>query len=198
MKSALQIHHSTENWDFSTDNWELSDVEYISAPTSLRCDARWLGVVLCCIGATQRLPQGRMVSWFRQSANQALGFLFRNQTPSGSAAWRNTYRAHWDGTPRWGLYRVVNGVSTWIGEWLVETPYWEWRRFRLTWLNGETPEGEEALAVQLEQQESGGWRDCGTLFDTANQFKDSARNRVGLFIWTTDQLIDDTEIWGPA
>lgn len=207
MKRTFVQHHSVSDWDFQDSLiYSLTPIYYISPPTSLKLERRGgypaEGAVLCRIATTQNLPQGRVITAGRK-AYDANNFkvTFRNQAPLGSSAMNNCYMATLEKT-RWLLHSYIDGTPTIIGTQAATSDPGTWEFLRITWWNGMTPAGEEALAVTMEKYIAGEWVKQGdTIYHEANLWKDSEINRCGLscYVIGADYYVwyDDTEIWGP-
>lgn len=192
-------HHSTTDWDFQNANWLLTAQQYISAPTSIRAIVAAGLYVLSRLAGAQCLPQGRMIACTYATSVHTMYFLtFRNQAALGSASSTNCYLLYRNSATTIRLNRMVGGVSTLIGTWTTTHTLNAWHRYRITWWNGVNEQNQPALACELEQEIGGEWVSRGILYDTANQFKDSATNRCGIGLTQVDNFQDDTEIWIPA
>lgn len=208
-KRALLLppkHHSVSDWDRSAaTTYVLDDTQYVSAPRSLKVGGAGaefaLKLFLCREATTQNLPQGRIVTWHRRSAEGYWpGIAFRNQSALGSVSRDNGYELAVRHTG-YSLWRYVAAAETFIGSRDLTTNNLTWYQDRITWWNGLTADGEDALTLMLERYLAGEWVQQGDwLYDTANQFKDSETNRCGLRITQHEDhpvWFDDTEIWGP-
>ncbi len=194
------------DWFLPVGGKSLDPTLYISTPTSLKGSPSGGTSIRCCclsrLAEAQNLPQGQLVSYYRRGSNPCgLGPAFRNQSALGSPTMSNGYHGYFS-TTSLTVYRRVNDVDVQIGGISVSLPNAMWKRYRTTWWNGENLLGVPAICIRLEEDDgAGNWVLKGTLYDTANQWKDSEVNRVGL-TWqgggTQTVNYDDTEIWIPT
>lgn len=195
MKTKL-THHSASDWDHGHPNWFLDATYFVSPPSSLATNCTLWKCHLCRIGGTQCLPQGRIVcSFFMTHPGKAI-WPFRSQQPLGQANLDNCYylslRNNYN---ECRLFRRVAGLLTQVGNWDWQPAAFTWHKLQITWCNGLTPGGADALAVNLQRWNTDHWVDLGEVFDTINLWKDSPTNRLGVggeYLWTR---YDDTEIW---
>ncbi len=198
-------HHTVADWDFAggAAYRSLSATYYVSAPTSLKllkpAAPTFNEAVLCHIPETQLVAQGELRSWYRYPVVSGRLFTFRNQAALGSANVNNCYLLLIAATTVY-LFRCIGGGEIEVGHTSCRSSANTWEHWRVIWYNGHTPADAEAICVDVYKEIAGEWVKQGsTLYDTWNQFKDSAINRCGL----CSQLIggwayyhDDTEIWG--
>jgi len=199
---------AVSDWDFflPVGGKSLDATLYISSPTSLKASPSGAQSIRCCclsrLAEAQNLPQGQLVSYYRRGSNPCPpGPVFRNQSALGSPNMSNGYHGYFS-TSSLIVYRRVADVDTSVGSIAVSLANATWKRFRTTWWNGENLLGVPAICIRLEEDDgAGNWVLKGTLYDTANQWKDSEVNRVGL-TWqgggTQTANYDDTEIWIPT
>lgn len=199
-------HHTLADWDFEkgAQYRSLSADEFVSPPTSLKFSGspgHWNGSVLCRIPDTLVLPQGEVRTWHHSNQSAVILCLFRNQAVLGTSTWRDCYYIALINDLAY-LYRAVNYGITLRDSTAYPTLFDQWVHSRAFFYNGKTPGEVPALCVDLYREVAGEWiKEGDTLYDTANSWKDSARNRCG--IWptlTVGQILylDDTEIWGPV
>jgi hypothetical protein len=200
------IHHSLTDWDWQHGDTgrSLSDLFFVSAPTSLEMTAgpeRFLSNILCRIPATLCIPQGEVRTWVRGPHPSFTPCLFRNQAPLGTSDHENCYFIG----VAYGisyLYRRVDGSSYYPDTSVCYTAANVWLHYRTFWYNGLTPGEVPALCVDIYLEVDGEWVKQGeTLYDTVNAFKDSEINRCGIranVSSDTSVYHDDTEIWGPV
>lgn len=195
-----ELHHSTGDWDFTGPDWRLDDTRYVSPPTSLATSGAYGPYsVICRLPETLVLPYGRIVYWccFYEASHASA--VFRNQSPLGTAHWRDTYYLRLLGGVQSQILRVENFGVFWR-EYIPWTPALNiWHHVRLTWWLGLAPGDIPALAIRVEVEEEGGWVSKGDFFDPTNKWVNSGINRVGHYLHRTAEIqrIDDTEIWGP-
>lgn len=185
------------DWDFGDANWGLSAVQYVSAPTAITGELPYCRRILCRVAESLVLPEGRIVTQLYQADTYALQLVFRHQSALGDASLQDCYMASFPSTGNiWLRYRLT-GATAGIDFWPVSCTTNTWERWRLTWWNGVDMMNNPALAVRLERYEAGAWVSYGEIYDTNNRWKDSALNRCGLGILSTNTWIDDTKIWIP-
>lgn len=205
MERKAITHHSVVDWDFTPGTFkELSAALSISPPTSLLIRQRngdtERPAVLCRIAETLCIAQGEVRTWhWTWNRTRDFRIPFRNQKALGGADYEDTY--YWGITGDWAyLYRYVAGVGENIGFFPVDWPNNTWHHWRTRYWSGKNLSGEDALCVELFLWIGGEWVQQGTtLYDTADQFKDSEINRSGIGCWTDaagGHYFDDTEIWG--
>ncbi len=207
MNKILPVHHSIADWDWEqgATNRSLSATQKVSAPTSLRILKPTAGafyeVILCRFADALLVPQGELRTWQYSSRNIFYFAVFRNQAALGTANYSNCYVWVLDATNA-TLYRMINGVSTTIGSVACPFTYPLWNHWRTVFWNGENLAGVPALCVNLYKEVTGAWVQQGaTLYDTVNQWKDSAINRLGFRAYSENnypEYWDDTEIWTPT
>lgn len=207
MNHKLFEHHTVSDWDFwDTASYDLYTGLYVSPPSSLRVFTPNVVIrnkhTLCRVATTLNLPQGRLVTAvYKTWDSQRLYYSFRNQAALGAGDHLNCYLVGITYST-WWIQRLVNGLLGWSDSQPNVATKNTWEYFRLTWWNGKTPAGVDALAATLEKYIAGEWVKQGeVVYDTGNQFKDSEINRCGPGIVGVEQgyptYIDDTEIWGP-
>lgn len=199
-------HHTVVDWDYSANiTKSLDATTFVSSPSSLRMTTVVAGTqytqILSRIAATQCIAQGEVRSWVKNLTEmEAARFHFRNQAALGSANLTNTY--FWViFRLTFQLLRVIAGVQVSIGSFSpVGWVNYAWNHARIIYWNGLNLSGNPALCSEAYLEIAGVWVKQGTtLYDTANQWKDSAINRSGIGGQvTSDQRLnfDDTEIWG--
>ncbi len=176
-------HHTVADWDFTGGALyrSLSAAFFISAPTSLRlfkaADPQFNETVLCRIAETQVVAQGELRSWYRYPLVGGRIFTFRNQAALGSANVNNCYLILIVSTTVY-LFRFIGGGEVEVGHTPCSSSANTWEHWRVIWYNGYTPAEAEAICVDFYKEVAGKWIKQGsTLYDEANQFKDSAINR---------------------
>lgn len=200
-------HHTVSDWDITAGVIKVLDtVQKVSPPSSLKLGFQapppTIGNILCRIAATQCIAQGEVRTWNRQNyETNVRSMLFRNQSALGTPTILNTYLWSWIWSTA-SLARYIAGVGVTIGN--VSITGWvnnQWNHVRCVYWNGLNELGNPALVTQFFLEIAGAWVQQGaTLYDTANQWKDSATNRSGLSATVSGYNLwfDDTEIWGPA
>lgn len=207
MENKLK-HHTVSDWDFSASIVKILDTtDKVSPPSSLRCTQTVGGElkasILCRIAATQCIAQGEARTWHKTTIETYPGYLiFRNQAALGTSNLTNCYYWALVYNHAW-LYRVIAGALVLIGDFSHSNwSGYAWNHLRIIYWNGVNALGVAALASEYYREIAGAWVKIGdTLFDTTNQFKDSATNRSGVggtLINEQYRYFDDTEIWGPA
>ncbi len=207
MKKSTNIdHHSVADWDwgFASGYRSLSAAWYKSAPTSLLIAGAVpyaTGIWLCRHADTLVLPDGEVKAWLKRGMNAHPYFFFRNQSALGTATWNNTYYLRGYGL-QWQFVRRVNSSDTVLkykGTCLANS---EEGHFSVKWYSGVNPGEGPALVVELYKEVSPGeWVLQFTVYDNADQWKESAINRCGQgYVGGGGNTFwyDDTEIWGPV
>jgi len=207
MPKIIPVHHSVADWDFTTGaHHALTEALFVSPPSCLymywQAGNPTFTAVLCRRGDTQVVPDGEVRTWYRTTNRTRGGFLFfRNQHALGGADHENCYIWSLAGASA-RLSRYVAGDATFIGDIPIVIENLTWYHFRTRFWSDKNPAGDDALNVELFMEEAGEWAKKGsTLYDTADQFKDSGINRLGIGGHTDGapyHFFDDTEIWGPV
>ena len=201
-----EVHHTLADWDFEQGSQyrTLSAAKFVSAPTSLRmgyAPGLWRNAILCRIPSTLVLPQGEVRTWVNVNFGSPRPAIFRNQTTPGTSNWLNCYYITVTPTLIY-LYRSLAGVPSVRDSTSTYRVANQWVHYRVFWYNGKTPGDAEALCVDVYVEIAGEWTKIGTtLYCTLNSWKDSDKNRCGIFIELAGGHLwyyDDTEIWGPV
>ena len=207
MPKLLLSHHTLTDWDFTPSMYRgLTTTQYVSPPSSLLLQVIAgtpnRGYVICREASVLCLPQAEFRTWARRTGGTVFwSMIFRNQAPVGSASVANTYE--WRITNQYSyLFKTISGVEELLATightWTANV----WHHFKTIFWNGTDPLGTPALCVQIFEEVAGAWTQYGdTIYDTDNEWKDSATNRLGIGadVHTVYKYyIDDTEIWGPA
>ena len=179
----IKPRHSVSDWDFGTANWELSATQFVSPPTSLHGKPGNLEWCLCRVADSLNLPEGRIVTsiYTPDKFGPVLNICHQSLLGDATIQYRYEIRFFQHQNCSWP---VVLTLST-------------WERWRVTWWNGTDMMNNPATAIELERLEAGIWVSYGILYDTAEPFKNSDRNRVGIRLLYALNWIDDTEIWVP-
>ena len=207
MENKLSAHHSVSDWDFQAGmHHTLTELQFVSAPSSLECF--WQAgnpvdsSILCRIAETLVIAEGEVRTWYRTTNRTRPMFIeFRNQHALGGADHDNTY--FWSLTGAWAyLNRRIAGIETEIDHFPILMNNDTWYHWRTRFWSGKNPAGADALNTELFLEVDGDWVQQGeTLYDTQNQWKDSAINRSGIGGKTDSaphHFFDDTEIWAPV
>lgn len=192
-------HHTWTDWDWSDANWELSDVQKISDPTSLKFTAAGLTINLCNLPDALNLPEGKLKTFWYHAPSENAILHFRNQEPDGGASFTNCY---WVKFSKYytTLYRRVNNVDTQLAQWAWTLIDYTWFIFSSTWWIYKEPYQPDAIRIRIQIFNAAG--DPLKTYqhdDSANQWAGSSVNRTGLAgqLIATSTYYDDTEIWKP-
>lgn len=188
-------HHSTVDWDFRNRFWELDLAKFVSPPSSIHGTSGTKCPLNCKHPSVLCLPEVQIVTYAWTHA-YTLFINCRNQVTVGNASVSNCYSFGFTEIET-TLYRNVNGIGSYIGEFPYILPLDTWKKLRLTCFNGYNLLNQYSACFTLEVYEHPDWIQKGDiLYDSLNKWKDSDINRVGL---TVDQSrnFDDTEIWKP-
>ena len=205
-KLYLPTHlgHSETDWDFSEPEHNISNDQYVSPPSSLRCyqppSLKRL-VAICKAAGTTNLPSGRIVTYIRCTVNSNYGLIFRQPTAPGGGDWSNCYCLdRIPGSTFTELYKRVASAQTAIGNftpcttWGINT----WKQIRLTWWMD-----WGVLSLKYEQWEADEWVQQGDILsDASPSFVGASYLRPGLYApgypGSGYKYFDDTVIWAPA
>lgn len=200
-------HHSVADWDFELGTLyrSLSAETFVSSPSSLKFYATGTtyrrDTVLCRLADTLCIAQGELRTWLRYNGFYQRVPCFRNQAPLGTATWDNCYFVQII-SDKWTLTRYIGGTGPTLAETACSSVNNVWEHWRCVFWDGNNPEYQEALCVELYKEIGGEWVKQGaTLYDTTSQWETSEINRIGFHMTFRDakaQFIDDTEIWGPV
>lgn len=191
-------HHSVADWDFESIGWELSTLQFVSPPSSLRRTGAGRLAVLSRKSQALNLPQGAIITQVRPPAIFTAIAVFRSQCPFGVANSLNNYSIRTASAGYVALWRTVAGAATALATWNAEILNLAWQKLRLTWWSGYDPQNTPALNTKLEKWVAGAWISYGVLYDTQNLWANSLQNRCGIEMRLASTFIDDTEIWVPV
>ncbi|MBA7608626.1 hypothetical protein ES703_15805 [subsurface metagenome] len=191
-------HHSTTDWDFYCDRWQLDTEDFVSAPSCLtleKGDPLASNALWCKHSVTGAVTEGRLVTQLKWYTSPAFPYLlFRGQDPDGEASVDA------------GYYLVVAiGSSLWSPpgvSYINEIPdAGTWANYRVTWWEGKNLQNDPATVCRVEKYIDPDWTQMGVdMYDTERLNKDSSINRVGLGRTSCATIpavrFDDTEIWG--
>lgn len=208
MNIIKQKHFSLEDWDYATPGPYISDVVYISAPSSLaaRYDAPFdrQGWAMCKLAAAQNVFDGRIVNYNRYgiSASSFINWFFRTQAnpPEPTTPPANCYYTHW-GVNYVYLFRRVAGGNTTLATYNFDPAlsFETWYHFRTTWWQYLDPSLTKLLRIIVEQFKEGAWVELFTHDNSDNLWADEAINKIGFMLLhdnsDKETAIDNSEIW---
>lgn len=195
MKDLLSPHHSIADWDNIGSPVVLSPDHFISPPTSAKIDAGAIALLVCRVGVTLNLPEGRIVSWMRAPSTGYNHLHFRCQSPVGSPAYDNLYYCSFVAGDVANLGKRVAGRGTDIGIWDYAWPFNTWYQVRLTWDILPPTNGNKRMTVKLEARTSGDFVDYGDIIDQDADFENTGIARVGLWIRDQGSYHDDYQVY---
>jgi hypothetical protein len=188
--------HSTGDWDYSSTNWELNSVKYVSAPSSLAVleDADVFLDVLVKVTTVPiaNVKEGRIVTSFLYGdidVKHKVRVVFRYQDAD------NYYYVKFDGGSNAVLVRRKAGVETSLKTYDFTPTYALWNKVRVTWWNDYV-----GLVVRVEAYEDTSWVEKGDGYDSENNWE-TIGGRVGFRMaresyYGFKVYIDDSEIYG--
>jgi len=193
-----QLHHSTPDWQKSTPNWQLTDIFGVISPPYALTGTVGTSIFLSNLPAAQNLPDGMFITWFRHRSAIPCRIFFRWQTQALIQLTDPHYEVRFQRDGFYSLWCQHEAGLYQVGTWPYHTSSTAYWRIRITWWRGSTPQGVWALCTQMDLWIAGGWLSFGILYDTADRWHDSPINRTGLYLESTSNIYDDTEIWKPV
>lgn len=203
-KGLYLPHYSVGDWDFKNNVWGISNLEFISSPSSLKigpASPSGSNLLLCKNPAVLKVTTGRLITYLRNYSIVSINDLyFRNILAPGSANDANCYKVYpyLTGTV-WYLYERVNSVNvrTWSQPKSAQTAN-TWYRWRVSWWYA-----WGALQVSLDLEVDGQWQQLGDIITVPNDlFSAETYQRIGFalpyYTGASVSYADDTEVWETA
>lgn len=198
------LHHSTGDWDFDDDEWELDGSIYVSAPSSLKClDHDYTDPLFTYVKTTvvpiATVKEGRIETQCRfalDGSNNRHYILFRFQDAT------NHYQVRFNAQSGEGgriyCYRFKTGDNATLEfKYSLGIPNNTWFKLRVTWWNDSV-----GLVIRVELDKGSGWELMFDAYDSQNNWK-TIGGRIGLGFCRASKVgssyqcwFDDTYIYG--